>query len=77
VTLLPAVRDAETFFVSTSGHDAWSGLRAEPDREGADGPLATFEAAPAAVSAQGDAPSGDSKARSRAHAWRPSETNAA
>lgn len=34
-----------TFFVSTEGHDAWSGRLCCPNREGTDGPFATFERA--------------------------------
>lgn len=37
--------DAEEFHVSLKGNDAWSGLLAEPNPGGTDGPFATFERA--------------------------------
>ena len=39
----------QTYYVSPSGNDRWSGLRPEPNRRGNDGPFATVEAAQRAV----------------------------
>ena len=38
-----------TFYVSPSGNDSWSGTLPAPSADGSDGPLATFDAARAAV----------------------------
>ncbi len=37
------------FYVSPSGNDSWSGTLSEPDKNGADGPFATFEKARDAI----------------------------
>jgi len=43
----PSSRDADTFYVSTVGNDAWSGRLAEPGRDRTDGPFACHDRSPA------------------------------
>ena len=43
--------EPEAFYVSCEGNDAWSGTRAQPGRDGADGPFASLERARDAIRA--------------------------
>lgn len=49
VCCLAVAAPGVTFYVSTAGNDAWSGLLSVPNDAGTDGPLATLEAARDAI----------------------------